>query len=314
MGELTRGWIWQELAYSKPTPTCKKSPKINLLVELVQGGSEMIRSLLPGGYSPPTNMGSDDLIKFAIDCLWRVRAGDSDETGIEVFTHDSPHFNRRFEAATARVRQLRHSLGTDKTARALAALENLESSNFTHPRDLYEASFATYKQLFEMDDGQLASFISNDLPLEARRLGLDYEVWQQPTVSHPLAFLCGVAVSTACLTDSQDVILTVRGRAHRLGVSWFRALHRAAHPKLSALAGRPVPVLSANYRVCHGRTYLVGVNLANHLRLVLAGSLDVTGGGCAPADAESKWSSATWQSGDAEWADFVAARGGVREL
>ncbi len=117
----------------------------------------MIGTLLHGGYSPPTDMGVDDMVKFAVDSLWRVRTGYSDEVGITLFTQQTPQIISRFAEATARVRQLRSQMGTEKVARALAALDNLENSNFTNVGDMFDASFATYKELFGMADGELAS-------------------------------------------------------------------------------------------------------------------------------------------------------------
>ena len=317
---ITRGWIWQEIAFTGPEVTPTGAEPVRLLVELIKTGSEVVRCLIRDGFFKPTDRNVNEVIKFAIDVLWRARNLADNESAYVFFIEESELNKDIIHDAIEQVIAYRTKNDTDDpidhiSMKVLAALDNLENANYSRVEDGFSASFSTLLQSHaeffgKIDSGKLApenlcEAITTIVENVTHKHGWDIEWWQQCVVDHPLSQLHHPTFKSIFIQDG-NIKVSIEGHeeAIPLRLSYHRPLQGQDLDKSMKSIDGKHDILSLSYRINNGAFYVVGFQTKSMLRVVPVESIIVTHD-CTrkvmDVKKSSRWTQTTWYSRDVDW-------------
>lgn len=311
---ITRGWIWQEIAFTGPDVVPEHAEDVRLIVELIKTGPEIVRGIIHNGYFEPKNKDVNEVIKFAIDVLWRARNLADNESAYVFFIQEKDANRAIINEAIDQVIRYRESNGVHPIEmKLLAAMDNLENVNFTKVEDAFVASFSTLLQANEKEfdpipKGKLAPAnfrekVTDVLRKVTKKQSWDIEWWQQSVQDHPLSTLNHPAIDSIVIEQNNTIGVKVGGKlAFHLKMGYNRPLQGQELDKSEVVIDGEHDILSLSYRVKNGEVYIVGFQTTSLLRIVPDGSLLVGEDGISSShDIKSRWMSTTWYSRDSDW-------------
>ena len=320
---ITRGWIWQEIAFTGPDVTPKGAQAVTLLVELIKTGSEVVRCLIDDGFFEPKERNVNEVIKFAIDALWRARNLADNQSAFVFFIEDRELNENLINEAVEKVISLRMDDANPAhrmAMKVLAALDNLENANYTRVEDGFCASFSTLLQsntdvFGPISPGKVAPdnlhiTITEMLKKTTEQQGWDVEWWQQCVIDHPLSQLNHPKFESIVISKGQIVVSVAAGKSFKLKLGYSRPLQGQELDKSScskSVDGKH-EILSLSYRINSGEFYVVGFQTKSMMRVVPEGSLLVTATtveDVRDVKMSSRWAQTSWYSRDADWLDVL---------
>lgn len=321
---ITRGWIWQEIAFTGPEITPEGAETIKLLVELIKTGSEIVRCLIDDGFACPNDRNVNEVIKFAVDALWRARNLADNESAYIFFIQDRDLNKSLIHEAIDKVIALRNISDQDPsknvTMKVLAALDNLENANFSRVEDGFVASFSTLLQSYPdvfgpIQPGKIApenleSKITEMLITSTRDFNWDLEWWQQCVIDHPLSQLKHPKFESITVKNN-DIVVSVHDmdETFKLSLGYSRPLTHQELTKSTETVEGEHGILSLSYRIFKGELYVVGFQTKSLLRIVPKNALLVTDLTVMKVDdvkMSSRWMQTTWYSEDKKWLEVLA--------
>jgi len=319
---VTRGWIWQEIAFTGQDVTPKGAKAITLLVELIKSGSEVVRCLIDDGFFQPKEKNVNEVIKFAIDALWRARNLAENESAYIFFIKDRELNENIINLAVEKVISLRMDDTNDSsnqlTMKMLAALDNLENVNYSYVEDGFVASFSTLLQsntetFGPIPPGKVAPdnlhfTITNMLRTTTKKLGWNFEFWQQCVIDHPLSQLYHPKFESIAISKGEIIVYVEGGLCFRLELSYSRPLQGQELEKSFESIDGKHDILSLAYRINCGELFVIGFQTKTMMRVLPNGSLRVTDTHVEvmnESNMSSKWTQTTWYARDADWLDVL---------
>ena len=324
---ITRGWIWQEIAFTDQSVTPKGAETIALLVELIKTGSEVVRCLIDDGFSAPKEKNVNEVIKFAVDTLWRARNLADNQSAFVFFIQDQNLNRSLVEEAIKRVASFRSDVDDVKhrnvamTMKVLAALDNLENANYTRVEDGFCASFSTLLQSNASIFGpilpgriapeKLHVTITDMLKSSSEQQNWDIEWWQQCVIDHPLSQLNHPKFDFLVIQKGL-IFVHVSGyggdERFTLKLSYNRPLQGQELDKSDEKIDGKHDILSLSYRIRHGELFVVGFQTKSMLRIVPQSALRVTETTVEnelDTKMSSRWTQTSWYSRDVDWLNIL---------
>ena len=313
---ITRGWIWQEIAFTGSDVVPEHAEDVRLLVELIKTGPEIVRGLIHDGYFEPKKKDVNEVIKFAIDTLWRARNLADNESPYVFFIQEKDANRDIINEAIEKVVEYRESSGVNPVhMKLMAALDNLENVNFTRVEDAFVASFTTLIQANEEEFGPIPKgelvptnfqkTVTDVLRKVTKEQSWDIEFWQQCVQDHPLSTLNHPAIDSIVIgkNNNNTIGIKIGGKVRfHLKMGYSRPLQGQDLDKSKAIIDGEHKILSLSYRIKNGELYIVGFQTTRLLRIVPDGSLRVSEGVISSShDMKSRWMSTSWYSRDADW-------------
>lgn len=319
---ITRGWIWQEIAFTGPDVTPKNAQAVTLLVELIKSGSEIVRCLIEDGFFQPKEKNVNEVIKFAIDTLWRARNLADNQSAYVFFIEDGELNENMINRAIEKVISLRmgnpNNPSKQITMKVLAALDNLENANYTMVEDGFFASFSTLIQsnteIFgPIPPGKVAPdnlhiTVTDMLRTFTKEQGWNVEFWQQCVINHPLSQLYHPNFESIVISNGQITVVVEGGHSFGLKLSYNRPLQGEELDKNTKSIDGKHDILSLAYRINCGELYVIGFQTKTKMRVVPAGALRVTERSVEEvkgSNMSSKWTQTTWYSRDVDWLNVL---------
>eukprot|EP00554_Chaetoceros_debilis_P010359 CAMPEP_0194109988 /NCGR_PEP_ID=MMETSP0150-20130528/9346_1 /TAXON_ID=122233 /ORGANISM="Chaetoceros debilis, Strain MM31A-1" /LENGTH=506 /DNA_ID=CAMNT_0038799053 /DNA_START=232 /DNA_END=1752 /DNA_ORIENTATION=- len=319
---ITRGWIWQEIAFTGPDVTPKKAQAVTLLVELIKSGSEVVRCLIDDGFFTPKDKNVDEVIKFAIDVLWRARNLADNQSAYVFFIEDGELNENIINRAVEKVISLRMDNPNDPskniTMKVLAALDNLENANYTMVEDGFLASFSTLLQsnteIFgPIPPGKVAPdnlhvTVTDMLRTFTKEQGWNVEFWQQNVIDHPLSQLHHPKFESIVISSGQISVVVEGGHSFGLKLCYNILLQGQELEKSTTSIDGKHDILSLSYRINCGELYVIAFQTKTKMRVVPSGALHVTESSVEEvkeSNMSSKWAQTTWYARDTDWLNVL---------
>ena len=313
---ITRGWIWQEIAFTDSDVVPENASSVRLLVELIKTGSEFVRGIMQDGFNEPKEKNVNEVIKFAIDCLWRARNLASNESAYIFFIENAESHKLLIEKAMQKV--IKYRDGADPVCvKLLAALDNLENANFSRVEDSFAASFCTLLQsntdtFGPIPNGKLAPdnfhiTVTDMLRKVTRENKWDVEWWQQCVVDHPVSQLNHPKFESVIISPGTCSVI-VAGKTYDLELCYNRPLQGQELDVSDKNEDGTHEILSLSYRITNGELFVVGFQTTSSIRFVPIGGLRVTEDtveAVKDPTKGSRWTQTTWYSRDADWLNVL---------
>ena len=329
---LTRGWIWQEIAFTGPEVTPPDAQVVSLLVELIKTGSEVVRCLIDNGFEEPKQQNVNEVIKFAIDTLWRARNLADNESAYEFFIEDKDLNQDLIQEAIEVVKGFRLDNDNDNeseerdeqltnrlTMKVLAAMDNLENANFTKVEDSFCASFSTLLQSNQdyfgtIEKGEVApkdlnKKITDMIQSLCEKNEWDVELWQQCVIEHPLSQLDHPLFESIQVVGN-DIYVHIKDveQVFKFKMSYNRPLQGQELDKSTESVDGTHEILSLSYRINKGKLYVIGFQTKSKLRVVPQECLMVSNSAVEAVQDKtmsSRWTQTTWYSRDKDWLNVL---------
>jgi len=311
---ITRGWIWQEMAFSGNELIPPNAELVRLLIELIKVGAEPLRCIIKDGFMEPKDKDVNEVIKFSIDVLWRARNLADNKSAYRFFIKDSKINKDLILQAISEIKKYRENKECNPLhLNLLAALDNLENANFTKVEDCFNASFSTLLQSYpeelgHIKEGEVApegfdQTVTDILCNLTEKQNWDIEWWQQCTIDHPLSQLCHPRINSI-LVNGDDIQVFAEGdKQFNLKSSYIRQLQGVLDKDENLIQGK-YDILNLSYRIQRGSLIVVGFQTKCNIRVVPTQGIQVTKTKMEvdpdPTNS-SKWTQTTWYSRDADW-------------